>query len=202
MKILHVVGSPRADRSLSRKLGEYAASLAGSEIVTLDVHAEKIPFHTASSIALNYGYGDYASLDADSKAAIDAQKKYVEQVKSADVLVVSAPMWNFGMPGALKAYFDLVLKVNDTFSMDEKGYHGHVKNVKKAVIVTTAGGGSYETAPMEAYDYFTGHLQTVLGFIGITDSKVFRIEGVNADPDSVSAKVADAEKAIAQYLNA
>lgn len=201
MKILHVVGSPRAERSLTKKLGEYAANLLGGEVETLDVHAEKIPFHTGAAVAHNYGYGDYADLDADSKAAIDAQKKYVEQIRSADVLVVSAPMWNFGMPAALKAYFDLVLKVNDTFSMDEKGYHGHVKNVKKAVVVTSAGGGSYETAPMEAYDYFNGHLQTALGFIGI-DSKIFRVEGANADPASVPTKVAAAEKAISEYLAA
>ncbi len=138
MKTLHIVGSPRAERSLSRKIGEFAANSVGGPIETLDVHAEKVPFHTASSIALNYGFGDYAALDADSKAAIDAQKRYVEQLRSADVLVISAPMWNFGMPGALKAWFDLVLKVNDTFSMDQNGYHGHIKNVKKAIIVTTA----------------------------------------------------------------
>jgi FMN-dependent NADH-azoreductase len=202
MKILHVAGSPRGERSLSKKLGQYAAGLAGTDIETLDVHAEKIPFHTASSIGLNYGFGDYGSLDADSKAAVDAQKKYVEQLRSADVLIISAPMWNFGMPAALKAWFDLILKVNDTFSMDQNGYRGHVKNLKKAVVITTAGGGSYETAPMDAYDYFTGHLLTSLGFIGITDVKLVRVEGVNANPDSLPEKTAAAEKAISEYLSA
>ncbi len=55
---------------------------------------------------------------------------------------------------------------------------------------------------MDAYDYFTGHVLTALGFIGITDVKLVRLEGVNADPDSVPAKTADAEKAISEYLSA
>lgn len=200
MKVLHIVASPRGERSVSRKLGEFAASKAGTEIVTLDVAAAKIPFHTESSVAFNYGYGEYDALDADSKAAIDAQKKYVEQIRAADVLVISAPMWNFGVPAALKAWIDLVLKVNDTFSMDATGYHGHVSNIKKALVITTAGGGSYAEGPMKSYDFFTGHIQTALGFIGITDSKLFRVESVNANPDGLADQVIATEKAIEEYL--
>lgn len=202
MKVLHIVASPRGGRSVSRKLGEFAASKAGAEIVTVDVATEKVPFHTESSVAFNYGYGEYDALDADSKAAVDAQKKYVEQIRSADVLVISSPMWNFGVPAALKAWIDLVLKVNDTFSMDAAGYHGHVSNIKKAVIVTTAGGGSYASGPMESYDFFTGHIQLALGFIGITDSKLFRVESVNANPDGLADQVIATEKAISEYLSA
>lgn len=202
MKILHIVGSPRGERSLTKKLGEFAANVPGGEVVTVDVHAEKVPFHTGAAVALNYGYGDYESLDADSKAAIDAQKKYVEQLRSADVLVVSAPMWNFGPPAALKAWIDLITKVNDTFSMDENGYHGHLSNIKKAVVVTSAGGGSYDTAPMDSYDHLNGYLVGLLAFVGITNTKLVRVEQVNAAPDSVPAKIAEAEKAVSEFLSA
>lgn len=200
MKVLHIVASPRGERSVSRKLGEFAASKAGTEIVTVDVAAEKVPYHTGDAVALNYGFGDYAALDADSKAALDAQKKYVDQLRSADVLVISSPMWNFGVPAALKSWIDLVIKANDTFSMDAAGYHGHVHNIKKAVIVTTAGGGSYATGPMEAYDFFNGHIQLALGFIGITESKLFRVENVNSNPDGLADQVIATEKAISEYL--
>ncbi len=161
MKILHIISSPRSGRSVSRKLGESASALFGGEITTVDVHAEKIPYLSESVIGLNYGYGDYASLSAEDKKTVDAQRKYVDQIKSADVIVISAPMWNFSVPAALKAWIDLIVKVNETFSLDAQGYHGLVKNVKKAVIITSAG-GKYEGTAFEAYDHLNGYLQGVL----------------------------------------
>lgn len=199
MNVLHIVGSPRGDRSVSRKLGEFAAKTAGGEVTTLDVAETKVPYLTGASIALNYGFGEYESLDADSKAAIDAQTSAIAQLRSADVLVISAPMWNFGTPAALKAWIDLVLKVNDTFSVDADGYHGHVQNVKKAVVVTTHGGGGYE-GPLAAYDHLNGFLVGILNFIGITDVQLVRVENANAKPDELPARIAEAEKAIAEYL--
>lgn len=135
MKTLYVIGSPRAERSKSIELGNHAAKKLGGEIVTVDVFSEPMPFLSEAVVAYSYGYGTYESLSPEDKRIADLQKKYIDQIKNADNIVIAAPMWNFGMPAALKAWFDLIIRVNDTFSMDEKGYHGHVNGIKKAVIV-------------------------------------------------------------------
>jgi FMN-dependent NADH-azoreductase len=198
MKVLHIIASPRGERSVSRKLGDFAADSFEGIVTTVDVHAEKIPCLSEAVIAYNYGYGDYASLSLEDKKIADAQRKYVDQIKSADVVVISAPMWNFSVPAALKAWIDLIIKVNETFSLDAQGYHGLVKNVQKAVVVTSAG-GTYEGTAFAPYDHLNGYLQGILGFIGITESKVFRVESVNVTPNLVAEKVSETEKRIGEY---
>lgn len=177
MKTLYVIASPRAERSKSIELGNYATEKLGGEVLTLDVFREPMPFLSEAVIAYNYWFGTYESLSVEDRYIVDLQKKYIAQLKNVDNLVIAVPMWNFWAPAALKAWFDLIIRVNDTFSMDSAGYHGHVNNIKKAVVVG-ARWGKYINTPYAPYDHLSDAITGILGFIGV-DSKNFWLEWVN-----------------------
>jgi len=112
----------------------------------------------------------------------------VDELFAADVIVVAAPMHNFGIPSSLKAWVDHIVRPGRTFTYSEGRPQGLVIG-KKAVLVL-ASGGVYSEGPMQAADFQEPYLRAVLGFIGLTDVEVIRVEGV-----------ALGEKALSQALN-
>jgi FMN-dependent NADH-azoreductase len=95
----------------------------------------------------------------------------------ADVIVIDAPLYNFSIPSALKAWVDHIARAGVTFKYDENGPEGLVKG--KKVYVALASGGIYSDGPMKGYDFAAPYLKSVLGFMGMTDFTVFRVEGVS-----------------------
>lgn len=139
MKTLHIVASPRGERSKSIELGKFAVEKLGGEAITRDVFSDNVPYLSESVIALNYGFAKYEDLGEKDCTIADIQTRYIEELRSVENLVISVPMWNFSMPAALKAWFDLIIKVNTTFSVGADGYKGLVHNIKKVVIVGARG---------------------------------------------------------------
>jgi FMN-dependent NADH-azoreductase len=100
-------------------------------------------------------------------ARLAASDRLVEEVEKADILVIAAPMYNFGVPAALKAWIDQICRANRTFVYTENGPIGQLKD-KKAYVIVTSGG----TKALGSADYTTEYMQHVLGFIGITDVEI------------------------------
>lgn len=184
MKILHIIASPKGERSKSIELGNYAIAKLGGEVTTTNIFTDNVPYLSESVIGLNYGYGTYEALSSTDKSIVDTQSRYINDLLGADTLVISVPMWNFGMPGALKAWFDLIIKVNTTFSMEAGAYKGLVHNIKR-VIVVGARGGVYQNTAYAGYDMLEPQVRGLLGFIGITNVETYWLEGVNATPDKL-----------------
>src|SRR5262249_37703236 len=95
-------------------------------------------------------------------------------LKGADVVVIGAPMYNFGIPSTLKAWFDHVLRAGITFRYTQNGPEGLVTGKRALVVVTR--GGLYSEGPAQAMDSQEPHLRTLLGFIGITAVAFVRAE--------------------------
>jgi FMN-dependent NADH-azoreductase len=104
----------------------------------------------------------------------------IAEAEAADVIVIGAPIYNFGVPGAVKAWMDLIARAGRTFSYSETGPVGHLTG-KKAYIVSASGG----VALGSEADFATPHLTLFLGFLGITDITVIDAGGLMADPDKV-----------------
>jgi FMN-dependent NADH-azoreductase len=71
----------------------------------------EIPYITEEVIGYNYGFVKLEDLSPKGKSIVEIQSKFIEQIKRVDEIVVSVPLWNFGMPAILKAYIDLIVKV-------------------------------------------------------------------------------------------
>lgn len=106
------------------------------------------------------------------------------------------PLYNFSVPSVLKAWIDQIVRAGKTFNHSAAGPEGLVKG-KRAIVVFGAG-GIYSDGPYKPYDHAISYLLSVLGFIGITNVEIIRIEGVALGKD----KVAEALEKAKQQVNA
>ncbi|MFN3231567.1 MAG: FMN-dependent NADH-azoreductase [Alphaproteobacteria bacterium] len=166
--LLRVDASMRSTGSVSRDLTDaLVAKLSGgggTEVVTRDL-ADGIDFVNEDWI--NANFTDPEERSADQKAALAASDALVAELKAADVIVMGVPIYNFGVPAALKAWIDMVSRARETFRYSEAGPVGMLEG-KKAYLVVTSGGTEVESA----IDHMTGYLKFVLAFLGITDVEI------------------------------
>jgi FMN-dependent NADH-azoreductase len=112
-------------------------------------------------------FTDDADRSDDQKAALAASDEMIAELEAADTIVIGVPIYNFSIPAALKAWIDLIARARKTFRYTEAGPEGLLKG-KKAYLVVTSGG-----VPVGSdYDFATGYLRHVLGFVGITDVNI------------------------------
>jgi len=177
-KILHVISSPRGEASFSIKLGnaiveKLQQSYPGSTVKTYNVTELKFPHLEQSHITSFY---TPAELRTDEHhAALQYSDEAIATLMDADIIVIGAPMYNYTIGSALKAWLDQIVRAGVTFSISAAGAEGMVKG-KKAYIAQAAG-GIYSEGPMVAMDFTVPYLRTILNHIGITDIAVFRVEG-------------------------
>ncbi len=121
----------------------------------------------------------------------------IDELRSADLVVFGVPMYNFGIPSTLKAYFDHVARSGVTFRYTESGSEGMLKD--KPVYLFAARGGVYSGGPS---DWQTGYLNTFLGFIGLTDTRFIYAEGLALGEESQQKALEQAREQIEQALAA
>jgi FMN-dependent NADH-azoreductase len=188
--VLVVTSSALGDASVSNQLVEKAVEELRWQdpfitVTRRDVGANPIPHLTFdSTVVLRADPTNEAQ--AEARALSD---ELIAEVKAADVIVIGAPMYNFGITSTLKAWFDRVLRAGVTFRYGEAGPEGLLKG-KRAIVVVTRG-GHYSDGPAQVMDAQEPHLRTMLGFIGITDVTFVRAEklafGPEAREQSISA---------------
>jgi len=127
---------------------------------------------------------------AESKA-LALSDILLSELEAADVVVFAAPMYNFSVPSSLKAWIDHIVRPGRAFSYSEKGPQGLLKG-KKAVVVV-ARGGIYSEGSAQQLDFQESYLRAVLGFIGITNVHVVRVEGVGMGEQALKSAMASAK---------
>ncbi|WP_256493317.1 FMN-dependent NADH-azoreductase [Endozoicomonas sp. SCSIO W0465] len=115
----------------------------------------------------------------------------IEEVRSADVLVIGLPMYNFSLPSTLKSWFDFIARAGVTFKYTEQGPVGLLAG-KKAYIMAARGGQYAGTE----HDTQTALVRHFLSFIGIQDVEFVYAEGLNMGDDIKGQAINDAEKVI------
>jgi FMN-dependent NADH-azoreductase len=190
-KILHIKASPRAG-SLSTLAAEayLAAHLEkhpGDTVETLDVFAVDLPAFDGATLDAKYAVMSGQAHSPDQAKAWGEVVKTIEHFKSFDAIVVSAPMWNFGVPYALKHYLDVIAQPGQTFGWSpEKGYFGLV--LGKPVTLFTASAGDYRPGSgAEAIDFTTPYLEWIFRFFGFADLRTIRVAPTAAAPEVVEA---------------
>jgi FMN-dependent NADH-azoreductase len=191
-KVLVIDSAATGGQSVSHKLtdelvADLKANREGVEIVRRDIGAEPIPHLTAETVGAIRGAP--AETDA-ARAALALSDSLVEELRAADLIVIGAPMYNFGIPSTLKAWFDHVLRARVTFRYTENGPEGLLKG-KRAIVVESRA-GLYSEGPLAALDSQEPHLRTLLGFIGITDVTFVRAEKLAFGPEAAEASLAEA----------
>ena len=189
MKLLHLDSSALGTDSVTRELtaaavGQWRDSRPGLAVDYLDLDRTPIPHLSGHSLA-----------KADAAAA-DADERVLQQFLDADVIVVGAPMYNFGIPSTLKAWIDRIAIRGRTFQYSENGPQGLAGG--KRVIIASGRGGAYgEASPA---DFQETYLRQVFGFLGVTDIQMVRAEGVGMSPQHRAEALAAAHASIARPM--
>ena len=177
LKILEVAASGRSEGSVSRMLstdliGALEERHGNIELTRRDLN-KGLPFVDEAWINANFTAPEERS--AEQRATLAESDALVGELKAADVLVIGAPIYNFGVPAALKAWIDMVARARLTFRYTENGPKGLLEG-KKAYIIIASGGVPVDSA----VDFATPYLRHALAFIGITDVEVIAAEQLNS----------------------
>lgn len=116
----------------------------------------------------------------------------IDEITNADIIVIGLPMYNFGIPSTLKAYFDQIARAGVTFRYTENGPEGLLKGKKVYVFATR--GGLYADTPLDSQ---TAYVRNFLGFLGITDVEFVYAEGLNMSESNKEAALAEAKQRLA-----
>lgn len=187
MKVLHIdssiLGSASVSRQLSRAVVEQLKAKHGDlEVQYLDLNETNIP-HLTGAILMGQ--------DAEQSAL---GEQLITQYLEADIVVVGASMYNFGLSSNLKAWIDRISVAGRTFKYTENGPVGLAGN-KTAYILSSRGGVYGDNSPM---DFQEGLLKAVFNFTGVSDVSVIRAEGVNMGEELKTQAIHAALEKIAQ----
>lgn len=181
-RVLRIDSSARTEGSISRDLAARITEKLDAGSVTLrDLAAEPLPQVDADWIGANFTPADARSDAQAAKLALS--DTLIAEVQAADVLVIGLPIYNFGVPAALKAWIDQVARAGVTFRYTENGPVGLLEG--KRAIIAVASGGTEAGSPI---DFATGYLKHVLGFIGIHDVTFVSADRLMLDADASLAK--------------
>ncbi|MGI9476710.1 MAG: FMN-dependent NADH-azoreductase [Hyphomicrobiaceae bacterium] len=152
-------------RALTDKLVAHLRTREVDRVMTRDL-AGGVEF--VDEAWINANFTPEEDRTAEQKLRLRASDGLVDELVQSDVVVIATPIYNFGVPAALKAWVDQVARARKTFRYTDNGPVGLLEG-KKAYIVITSGG----TKVGSDIDFATGYLKHVLGFIGIDDVTVF-----------------------------
>ena len=196
MKLLHIDSSALGKNSVSRQLtaqivAKWKAGHPGTEVDYLDLAANPPSHLSADSLGFRMPPGAQELSDTQRRENAISEA-LVSQFLAADVVVVGAPLYNFAIPSQLKAWIDRVVQVGRTFKYTEKGPQGLAGG--KTMIVASARGGVYSTTEGgRAMEHQESYLQTVFGFLGVTDIRFVRAEGLAMGEPHRAKAIAAAE---------
>lgn len=191
--VLVLNSSATGPASVTRALVQDAVSRLRAQdpalsVVTRDLGSAPVPHLDPDGTA---GIGPAEPGNEAQARARALSDTLIGELREADTLVIGAPMYNFGIPSTLKAWFDHVLRAGVTFRYTEAGPEGLMTG-KRAILVV-ARGGLYSEGPAQAMDSQEPHLRTMLGLIGITDITVVRAERLAFGPDSREQSISAAK---------
>lgn len=185
MRVLHIVATPRADASNTMLVAdaffrELMEAAPGCSIETLDLFADDLPKVAGANIEAKYTLMTGTPLNpvlAQSWAQIEA---LIQRFLSADVHVMSVPMWNFSIPYTLKYFIDAVVQPGYLFRYNESGVPEGLVHGKKMVVITSRGADYSAESAYHAFDFMEPYLRAIFGFVGIYD-----IDFVYAQPTDI-----------------
>jgi FMN-dependent NADH-azoreductase len=199
--VLFVTSSPRGQQSYSQQVArgivdDLKIAHPEAKVVVRNVARYPLP-HIGEAFVNGLANAPEQRSAAESEA-LARSDGLIGELMAADVLVLAVPMHNFGLPSSLKAWIDHVVRAGLTFRYGAGGPEGLVRN-KRAIVVVSRG-GVYSDGPMKQFDFQEAYLKSVLGFIGITDFEVVRVEGLAMGEQGVRRAMASAKEQSAHAL--
>ena len=184
-------GSGESSRLADEFVAGWTLNNPGAKVIVRDLAREPVPHLTAERFHAFIAMPDARS--ADQQDVVAYSDVLIDELRRADVIVLGLPMYNFGVPSMLKAYFDHIARAGVTFRYTANGPEGLLKGKKTYVFATR--GGIYAGTPL---DTETAYVRDFFRFLGITDLEFVYAEGLALSETRKQAALADANNAIAR----
>ena len=172
MKIYQIDSSARKEGSTSRALAKKLLDKIknpNDEIIYRDLNDDMVFVSGLTESGMNI---DEKDQNDHHKKMFELSDQLVKELKESDVIIISAPIYNYGPPATLKAWSDLAARVGETFRFKSNGRREGLLKNKKAYLVITSGGTKLNSKE----DFLTPWLKFILNFFGIE-----KIDTINAD---------------------
>lgn len=183
MNVLHVCANPKpVEQSVSKQLaarffGKLLELSPDVELNNIDLYQDKPPYYS-NDLFRRMWLPVFDPIYEPSKAeeaALNYAQKQIDELKKADVLVLTMPMWNFSAPGVMKAWMDQVLAPGLMFELTDDGVKP-LHNITTLVLLVSSGGVYKED---DERDALTRQVRSAFGFIGIDDLRIAWADGQN-----------------------
>lgn len=209
--LLHVSASPRslgeegtAHRSISRRLGEAFSNAwtqrGAGKLIRRDLAATELPFISNDWIA--GAFTPPAEQTEAMRQALGLSDILIDEVRVADVILISTPMYNYGMPAVLKAWFDQVVRINQTFSFDLARGDWPIRPLmagKLGVLLSSSGEFGFDPGQRrEPMNFLSPHVKLASAYLGVEDFHEVRSEFQEFGDARHRRSFADALKRAAQ----
>ena len=196
--LLHIKSSIFGDHGQSSLLAttfikQWKELHSDGQVLTRDISAEPLPHFDAKHIEALMT--DKEQRTAEQQLQVDLADQLIQEVKSASAILIAVPMYNFGIPSQLKAYFDRLARAGETFKYTETGPVGLIDD--KPVYLLATRGGLYHDAGV---DFQVPFVKQFFAFLGLTSAHTIYAEGLNMESvkdDSLTK----AKQQISTYLS-
>lgn len=184
--LLRIDASARQSGSHSRQFADrlqtqWQAIHPNASVIYRDLAHQVVP-HIGLKTIEGY-YTPASQMTKELHAATAMSDQLIDELLSADTLLLSTPMYNFSTPSSLKSWIDQVVRVGKTFSYDPtNGLKGMIKD--KDAFIVTASGAPFSSTPIASMDFLVPYLKMLFEFLGFDPVEVIRIEGTTADPET------------------
>src|SRR5580698_602086 len=199
MQLLHLVSSILVGNFASRKLSaaivdQFTKATPCLDIISRDLALQPLSHLSGEHLAARQGV---VPESPETQKDIAMSQAVLEEFLAADIVVIGAPMYNFGIPSQLKAWIDRIAVAGKTFRYTANGPEGLAGN--KRVIVAVSRGGLYSAGmPAAAFEHVESYLRGVFGFLGVTDLDVVVAEGLGIGPEQRGKAIEGALQAVTQ----
>ncbi len=204
-RILRIDSSARLQGSHSRELADYfqnawLTKYPHDEVIVRDVVQNPCPH--ISNLAIAAFNTPQEQQSEEMKNAIALSDELIDELQSADILLISVPMYNFSVPSALKAWIDQIVRPGRTFVYDGTNFTGLV-TVKRAYIICAYGGSGYtDNRAFFSLNFLEPYLKGILSFLGIQELQFFNLQATTADRLTITENTNQTKKAIDAAISA
>ena len=175
----------------NRLVASWKAKNPGGSVIVRDLAADPVPHLDAARFGAFLAKPEERS--AEQQAVVAFSDALINEIKSASVIVLGLPMYNFGIPSTLKAWIDHIARAGATFRYTETGPVGLLTG--KKVYVLAARGGKYAGTPLDSQ---TDYIRAFFGFLGMTDVEFIYAEGLAMGEEPKQAALAQAHQQMEQ----
>ena len=168
MKIYQIDSSARKEGSTSRALAKKLLEKIKKpkdEVIYRDLNDEMLFVTGLTESGMNI---DQKDQNENHRKMFELSDQLVKELKESDIIIISAPIYNYGPPATLKAWSDLVARIGETFKFKDNGRREGLLKNKEAYLVITSGGTKLNSSE----DFLTPWLKFILNFFGIEKVKI------------------------------